>query len=77
MEMKLELIAIGTGLVDTEPGSLAGLQMVVTSADDAHAGLSGRGVRVSPVQEFPWGKFVFVSDPDGNRWALQEVPAWA
>lgn len=67
-------IAIGTGLVDTEPGSVAGLQLVVASADDAHAELAGRGVGVSPVQEFPWGKFVFFSDPDGNRWALQEIP---
>ena len=67
-------IALGTGIIDTEPGSLAGLQMVVASAADAHAELSGRGVAVSDVQEFPWGKFVFFSDPDGNRWALQEVP---
>lgn len=70
-------IAIGTGIVDTEPGSLAGLQLVVSSADDAHAELSGRGVAVSPVQEFPWGRFMFLSDPDGNRWSLQEVPARA
>jgi len=67
-------IAIGKGLVDTEPGGAAVLQMVVSSAADAHAELAGRGVEVSDVQEFPWGKFVFFSDPDGNRWALQEVP---
>ena len=48
--------------------------MVVASAADAHAELSGRGVAVSDVQEFPWGKFVFFTDPDGNRWALQEIP---
>ena len=67
-------IAIGKGLVDTEPGSATVLQLVVSSAADAHAELAGRGVEVSDVQEFPWGKFVFFSDPDGNRWALQEVP---
>jgi predicted enzyme related to lactoylglutathione lyase len=67
-------IAIGRGLVDTEPGSVAGLQLVVSSAADARAELAGRGVDVSDVQEFPWGKFVFFSDPDGNRWAIQEVP---
>jgi catechol 2,3-dioxygenase-like lactoylglutathione lyase family enzyme len=67
-------IALGTGIVDTEPGSLAGLQMVVASAEQAHAELAGRGVTVSDVQEFPWGRFVFFADPDGNRWALQEVP---
>lgn len=69
-------IAIGKGLVDTEPGSVAGLQLVVSSAEQAHSDLSARGVEVSPVQEFPWGKFVFFSDPDGNRWSVQEVPAW-
>jgi catechol 2,3-dioxygenase-like lactoylglutathione lyase family enzyme len=70
-------IAIGRGLVDTEPGSLAGLQLVVASAEQAHADLSARGVEVSPVQEFPWGKFVFFADPDGNRWSIQELPQWS
>jgi catechol 2,3-dioxygenase-like lactoylglutathione lyase family enzyme len=67
-------IALGTGIIDTEPGSLAGLQMVVASAEQAHAELSARGVQVSDVQEFPWGKFVFFADLDGNRWSLQEIP---
>lgn len=70
-------IAIGDGLVDSEPGSVAGLQLVVSSADQAHADLSARGVDVSPVQDFPWGRFVFFSDPDGNRWSVQEIPAWS
>lgn len=68
-------IAIGTGFIDTEPGSVAGLQLVVASAEQAHAELSGRGVEVSAVQDFAWGRFVFFADPDGNRWALQELPA--
>lgn len=67
-------IAIGRGLVDTAPGSAAGLQLVVASAEQAHAELSARGVEVSDVQDFPWGRFVFFADPDGNRWAVQEVP---
>ena len=67
-------IAMGPGITDTEPGSLAGLQMVVASAEEARAELAGRGVEVSDVQEFPWGKFVFFADPDGNRWSLQEIP---
>ena len=66
-------IAIGVGLTEAEPGSLVGLQMVVASATEAHDELAGRGVEVSDVQEFPWGKFVFFADPDGNRWALQEL----
>jgi catechol 2,3-dioxygenase-like lactoylglutathione lyase family enzyme len=67
-------IAIGKGLVDTAPGSVAGLQMVVDDADAARAELTARGVEVSDVQQFDWGRFVFLADPDGNRWALQELP---
>ncbi len=67
-------IAIGQGLVDAEPGSVKGLQVVVSSADDARAELSGRGVEVTDVQEFPWGRFVFFEDPDGNKWSVQEIP---
>jgi catechol 2,3-dioxygenase-like lactoylglutathione lyase family enzyme len=67
-------IALGLGITDAEPGSVQGLQMVVASAAAAHDELAARGVEVSEVQEFPWGKFVFFSDPDGNRWALQELP---
>jgi catechol 2,3-dioxygenase-like lactoylglutathione lyase family enzyme len=67
-------IAIGKGLVEAEPGSVEGLQMVVASAEDARAELLGRGVEVSDVQHFDWGTFVFFSDPDGNKWALQQLP---
>jgi catechol 2,3-dioxygenase-like lactoylglutathione lyase family enzyme len=66
-------ISIGTGLTDMEPGSLKGLQVVIADADAAHAELSSRGVEVGDVQEFPWGRFVFFSDPDGNTWALQQL----
>ena len=67
-------IAIGTGLVESAPGSVEGLQMVVASAEDARAELAGRGVEVSDVQHFAWGSFVFFTDPDGNKWALQQLP---
>ena len=67
-------IAIGEGLTDAAPGSVAGLQLVVESAAAAREELAGRGVEVSEVQDFPWGKFVFFADPDGNRWSLQEIP---
>jgi catechol 2,3-dioxygenase-like lactoylglutathione lyase family enzyme len=66
-------IAIGKGIVDSEPGSAAGLQVVVGSADAARAELIGRGVEASEVQQFPWGRFVFFSDPDGNKWSVQEA----
>jgi catechol 2,3-dioxygenase-like lactoylglutathione lyase family enzyme len=66
-------ITIGTGISDKVPGSVGGLQLVVADADAARAELVGRGVEVSEVQEFPWGRFVFFSDPDGNGWAIQEI----
>ena len=66
-------IAIGTGITDAEPGSVVGLQIVVSDVAAARAELDGRGVAVTEVQEFPWGKFVFFKDPDGNGWALQEL----
>ena len=67
-------IAIGTGLMETEPGSVQGLQLVVGDIEAAHSEISGRGVEVSPVQDFPWGRFVFFKDPDGNGWAVQQLP---
>jgi predicted enzyme related to lactoylglutathione lyase len=67
-------IAIGTGLTDGAPGSVAGLQLVVADAAAARQELVGRGVDVTDVQEFPWGKFVFFADPDGNRWSIQQLP---
>jgi predicted enzyme related to lactoylglutathione lyase len=58
---------------DMEPGSLQGLQLVVSDIQAAHSELSGRGLEVGEVQDFPWGRFVFFSDPDGNGWAVQEI----
>jgi catechol 2,3-dioxygenase-like lactoylglutathione lyase family enzyme len=67
-------IALGKGITDAPPGSVQGMQMVVPDINAAHAELVGRGVEVSDVQEFPWGSFVFFSDPDGNRWSVQQLP---
>ena len=67
-------IALGDGITDAEPGSVKGMQVVVTDIDQARADLVGRGIDVSDVQKFPWGSFVFFSDPDGNGWAVQEIP---
>lgn len=66
-------IALGTGIVPGAPGSVKGLQLVVADADAARAELAGRGVEVTDVQDFPWGRFVFFEDPDGNRWSVQEL----
>src|SRR2546425_1446897 len=68
-------IALGTGLSGMQPGSVQGLQLVVSDIQAARAELVARGVEVSEVQEFDWGSFVFFSDPDGNGWAVQQVPA--
>ena len=67
-------IALGTGLVDAQPGSVQGMQLVVSDINVAHGELVDRGVEVGDVQEFPWGSFVFFKDPDGNGWAVQELP---
>jgi predicted enzyme related to lactoylglutathione lyase len=68
-------IALGTGISTAEPGSAQGLQLVVSDVEAARAELIGRGVEVGDVQAFPWGRFVFFTDPDGNGWAVQEIPA--
>jgi catechol 2,3-dioxygenase-like lactoylglutathione lyase family enzyme len=66
-------IAFGKGLTEATPGSVEGLQVVVTDADAAHAELLARGADVSDVKDLPWGRFVYFSDPDGNRWSIQEI----
>jgi predicted enzyme related to lactoylglutathione lyase len=68
-------IALGTGIVDAPPGSVRGMQLVVSDINAARAELVERGVEVSEVQDFGWGSFVFFSDPDGNGWAVQQLPA--
>jgi predicted enzyme related to lactoylglutathione lyase len=67
-------IAIGKGVTDAAPGSVQGVQMVVDDIEAARAELTGRGVDVSDVADYPWGRFVFFADPDGNRWAVQQIP---
>lgn len=67
-------IYIGTGLTEMKPGSLEGLQMVVPDIETAHDLLAGRSVEVSDIEDLSWGRFVYFSDPDGNKWAVQELP---
>jgi predicted enzyme related to lactoylglutathione lyase len=67
-------IALGKGISSAAPGSAQGLQLVVPDVEAARAELVSRGIQVSDVQEFPWGSFVFFSDPDGNGWAVQQLP---
>jgi catechol 2,3-dioxygenase-like lactoylglutathione lyase family enzyme len=67
-------IAVGKGIVEGEPGSVRGLVMVVADIEAAHAELIARGAEVSDVQDLPWGRFAYFADPDGNKWALQQLP---
>ena len=69
-------ISIGTGLTEAEPGSVKGLQVVVDDADAARAYLLDRGVEAGEVQEFPSGRFTGFRDPDGNEWAVQQLPRY-
>lgn len=66
-------IVVGKGVTEMAPGSLRGMQCVVADARAARASLVDLGVEASDVQEFPWGTFVYFSDPDGNQWALQQI----
>lgn len=68
-------IAIGEGITDMTPGSQWGLQMVVDDVRALRKELVERGVEASEVAELAWGDFVEFDDPDGNHWALQELPA--
>jgi catechol 2,3-dioxygenase-like lactoylglutathione lyase family enzyme len=78
-------IALGTGVSDAQPGSVQGVQIVVSDIHAAHAELVERGVEVSEIQEFDtekgsyrplshepdWNAFIFFRDPDGNGWVVQ------
>ena len=66
-------VALGTGVTDARPGSATGLQLVVSDIEAARTQLLDGGVEVSEVQDFPWGRFVFFADPDGNRWSVQQI----
>jgi catechol 2,3-dioxygenase-like lactoylglutathione lyase family enzyme len=79
-------VTIGTGLSDAAPGSVRGLQLVVSDIEAAHAQLTARGVECSEISHFDEGglqpgmdpqrrefnAFVFFSDPDGNTWTVQQ-----
>ncbi|TMB45593.1 MAG: glyoxalase [Chloroflexi bacterium] len=70
-------IVMGIGITEMAPGSQKGLQVVVDDVEAVRRELSGRGVKTSEVQVHPWGSFIFFSDPDGNSWAVQQIPTRA
>jgi len=69
-------VVMGTGITQMPPGSQKGVQVVVEDAAAARQELISRGVQASEVDEQPWGSFVYFADPDGNTWALQQLPPW-
>ncbi|WP_027500884.1 glyoxalase superfamily protein [Rhodococcus sp. UNC363MFTsu5.1] len=66
-------ICIGKGITDAEPGSVVGMQVVVKDIEEAEREFKSRGIDITPIDRQPWGNFVYFSDPDGNRWAVQEI----
>ncbi len=66
-------VCFGIGLQMLADDARQMIQVVVADADEAHAYLRGRGVECSDVDDQPWGRFVYFSDPDGNRWSLQQI----
>jgi len=67
-------IAFGRGITEAAPGSLKAVQIVVDNAQQAYDELTSRGVTCTPVEDMPWGRFVFFTDPDGNGWSIQQLP---
>jgi predicted enzyme related to lactoylglutathione lyase len=70
-------IVMGEGITQMPPGSQRGIQMVVADVAAAREHLVSHGVEASEIDVQPWGSFVFFSDPDGNTWSLQQLPAWS
>lgn len=70
-------IVLGKGITEMTVGSQKGLQVVVKDADEARTHLLAHGVDASDVDEQEWGRFVYFADPDGNTWALQQLPDYS
>ncbi|MDV8003458.1 glyoxalase superfamily protein [Rhodococcus sp. IEGM 1318] len=66
-------ICIGKGITDAEPGSVVGIQVVVKDIEEAEREFKSRGIDISPIDDQAWGRFIYFADPDGNKWAVQEI----
>lgn len=66
-------ICIGKGITDAEPGSVVGMQVVVKDIEAAEREFKSRGIDISPIDDQAWGRFIYFADPDGNKWAVQEI----
>jgi catechol 2,3-dioxygenase-like lactoylglutathione lyase family enzyme len=68
-------IAFGIGLdVKMEPGTLDGLQVVVDDIEATKKFLEEKGIEHRGIEDYPWGRFIFFTDPDGNGWSIQQLP---
>ena len=67
-------IAFGIGIVNTPPGSVQGLHLVVSDIEAARTELIDRGVEVGEVQDLGGVLYAPFNDPDGNSWTLQQLP---
>jgi catechol 2,3-dioxygenase-like lactoylglutathione lyase family enzyme len=70
-------ISIGEGVSDMEPGTQKGLQLVVEDIEATQTELRSRGLDVGEVDDQPWGRFLYFQDPDGNSWAIQQLPDYS
>ncbi|MGC0365369.1 catechol 2,3-dioxygenase-like lactoylglutathione lyase family enzyme [Rhodococcus sp. 27YEA15] len=66
-------ICIGKGITDAQPGSVVGMQVVVSDIEEAQREFTRRGIDISPIDDQVWGRFLYFADPDGNKWAVQEI----
>ncbi|KSU72543.1 glyoxalase superfamily protein [Rhodococcus qingshengii] len=66
-------ICIGKGITDAEPGSVVGMQVVVKDIEEAEREFKSRDIDISPIDDQAWGRFIYFADPDGNKWAVQEI----
>ncbi|QPG88184.1 glyoxalase superfamily protein [Rhodococcus qingshengii] len=66
-------ICMGKGITDAEPGSVVGMQVVVKDIEEAEREFKSRGIDISPIDDQAWGRFIYFADPDGNKWAVQEI----
>ena len=67
-------IVIGVGMSDPDDPPVRGLHLVVSDISAAREGLIERGVEISAINDMGGVKYAYFSDPDGNSWALQELP---
>jgi catechol 2,3-dioxygenase-like lactoylglutathione lyase family enzyme len=67
-------IVVGVGIGDPDAPPVLNLHLVVDDIEQARAQLIGNDVAISAVNDMGGVKYAFFSDPDGNSWALQELP---